>query len=474
MPTDEDIAFGRAAVQSGDITQDDLDDAIQLLHDLKRGGSNRRLWEVLARRGLLANGRIAEIRAQLAEDTSATSPTPVEVMETQAVVPPPLEPVFADAAVPGIVLIRLRSGRAPEQLAIYARPMTIGKDAGVDIVLDEPGVDDRHARLTWNDRGATLWDVGTESGVYVNGSRVTNRLLQSGDAIVIGEALLLYVQRQGETEPTEPTTPWIAGVEARACLRVIEGLRANEVFYLADRALLIGSNELCDIPLIDGDVGEFHAQVMCKGKGGRILDLRSAAGTMVNDARAPEAELDDGSHIRLGSAVFCFELLQEAVERDIPMEQVASGVKPVEDRSSDSFEVPLEVHLADEDAEQEAFGEQRTHTVGLAAANVNYAAGDLRFTCLEGAAEGRTFALDRSTMVLGREKKADVSIPDLAVSRRHATIIMHEGRVTISDLNSRNGLIVNGRKVEQAQLKVGDTIRIGTCLLLVDWSRRSA
>ena len=51
------------------------------------------------------------------------------------------------------------------------------------------------------------------------------------------------------------------------------------------------------------------------------------------------------------------------------------------------------------------------------------------------------------------------------VSRRHARILTHNGEVVIEDLESTNGTFVNGEKVQQAQLKEGDRILIGTSIL---------
>lgn len=79
--------------------------------------------------------------------------------------------------------------------------------------------------------------------------------------------------------------------------------------------------------------------------------------------------------------------------------------------------------------------------------------------------------LDRDQVILGRALEADVRINDVKVSRRHAivktTTDASNGRseYVITDLDSRNGIFVNGRKVKDASLANGDKITIGEHIL---------
>gem|GEM_PF-4270045 len=62
---------------------------------------------------------------------------------------------------------------------------------------------------------------------------------------------------------------------------------------------------------------------------------------------------------------------------------------------------------------------------------------------------------------MGRSPANDIAIPDKTVSGAHATITVTEDKVIIRD-HSKNGTFVNGRKVSEAQLRIGDRIRVGT------------
>lgn len=82
--------------------------------------------------------------------------------------------------------------------------------------------------------------------------------------------------------------------------------------------------------------------------------------------------------------------------------------------------------------------------------------------------EDRTITLQEGTHVIGRDPDAAVWIDSAVVSRRHAELVVHDGRVTIDDLGSRNGTFVNGTRLTGASpLAHGDEVRLGTLRLVV-------
>ena len=70
--------------------------------------------------------------------------------------------------------------------------------------------------------------------------------------------------------------------------------------------------------------------------------------------------------------------------------------------------------------------------------------------------------LVQTDQVVGRHSQADVRIPLADVSRRHCRFAFQEGRWQVNDLNSTNGTFVNEQQVQEANLKDGDRIRIGS------------
>lgn len=74
-------------------------------------------------------------------------------------------------------------------------------------------------------------------------------------------------------------------------------------------------------------------------------------------------------------------------------------------------------------------------------------------------------------LVVGRGSEADLRLNDPGVSRRHALITVtgtaDAPQVSIEDLGSTNGIIVNGSRVQQAKLSDGTRIEIGSTRMLV-------
>ena len=82
--------------------------------------------------------------------------------------------------------------------------------------------------------------------------------------------------------------------------------------------------------------------------------------------------------------------------------------------------------------------------------------------------------LEREEVILGRALEADVRVNDTQVSRQHArvTSLKKEGAIpteyVLTDLASRNGTFLNGRRVTSERLQNGDKIAIGETILRFD------
>ena len=88
---------------------------------------------------------------------------------------------------------------------------------------------------------------------------------------------------------------------------------------------------------------------------------------------------------------------------------------------------------------------------------------------------GMRHPLDPPGIVIGRGAEADLRINDPGVSRRHAEIRVSPGdtatrgapQVSVVDLGSTNGMLVNGHRVKQATLDDGATVKIGNTTLTI-------
>jgi hypothetical protein len=74
---------------------------------------------------------------------------------------------------------------------------------------------------------------------------------------------------------------------------------------------------------------------------------------------------------------------------------------------------------------------------------------------------GLEFALDRASLVIGRTDENDIVLNHRSISRHHAKIVRDGDQYTIVDLQSANGVRVNGEDYERIELNPGDVIELG-------------
>ncbi|MCY1021434.1 sigma 54-interacting transcriptional regulator [Pyxidicoccus sp. MSG2] len=76
------------------------------------------------------------------------------------------------------------------------------------------------------------------------------------------------------------------------------------------------------------------------------------------------------------------------------------------------------------------------------------------------------------TLLIGRSSSADIRVEDLSVSREHARITVKEGETWIADLDSHNGIQVNGRSVRGPQLlQSGAVVALGNVILVFPYRK---
>lgn len=63
--------------------------------------------------------------------------------------------------------------------------------------------------------------------------------------------------------------------------------------------------------------------------------------------------------------------------------------------------------------------------------------------------------------LVGRDPECDKVIEGAELSRRHAFIVQHGSKATIRDVGSTNGTFVNGEKISEVALQLGDVVRVG-------------
>ncbi len=70
------------------------------------------------------------------------------------------------------------------------------------------------------------------------------------------------------------------------------------------------------------------------------------------------------------------------------------------------------------------------------------------------------FTLGKRTTI-GRTADNDIHIDTTFISRHHAVLLSNPDQCVVEDLNSTNGVMINGRPVTRQALRDGDTLTIG-------------
>jgi pSer/pThr/pTyr-binding forkhead associated (FHA) protein len=195
--------------------------------------------------------------------------------------------------------------------------IVIGRTRDCDIVLDNLAVSRRHARLSRDDDGFHVTDLGSGNGTYLNGQQIDQSLLKDDDRIAIGKHKLIFrdtgsnVALASDIFGAERTR--LVGKVHMAYVEVIAGKQKDVQFRLEKPKMTIGRAHDCDIVLQDWRVAKQQAVISRKGEKYVLRDESGQRRTQVNDYYVQEAVLKEGDQIHLGNTILVFGLLQEEV-----------------------------------------------------------------------------------------------------------------------------------------------------------------
>jgi pSer/pThr/pTyr-binding forkhead associated (FHA) protein/PAS domain-containing protein len=95
----------------------------------------------------------------------------------------------------------------------------------------------------------------------------------------------------------------------------------------------------------------------------------------------------------------------------------------------------------------------------------------LRF--LNGKRIGESIELKTPRTLIGRDKKCAICILDSGISKKHAEILVDAGHIRVRDLGSSNGTYVNGNRVQEQEIHIGDKISFYQTIVEFGLSQKS-
>jgi ABC-2 type transport system ATP-binding protein len=246
--------------------------------------------------------------------------------------------------VPHVTLAIIEGLEAGQEFTV-TRATLIGRDPGADVVIADSEVAPQHASFVLVGGGIAVEDLGSTTGTFVNGGRVTgSHPLRSGDRIQLGATVLEVraatpasaevegdagsrLTRIRETPPLPPTPAQSeSGRPARRVTRTkqiptvpmlvfVGGQRAGSEVPVGGQVVVGRDAGAADVALDeDPEVSRRHATFSRTGAGLTVQDLGSTNGTFVNGERVTRATaLNAGDRVQLGGTVIEVQLSGETV-----------------------------------------------------------------------------------------------------------------------------------------------------------------
>ncbi len=91
-----------------------------------------------------------------------------------------------------VLLQNSSAGRGVEQYEINGEFTVIGRRETCDIYLADVGISRKHATITRSGNHFVISDQASSNGTYVNGIRITSKVLEPGDVIKMGSTVLTF------------------------------------------------------------------------------------------------------------------------------------------------------------------------------------------------------------------------------------------------------------------------------------------
>ena len=368
----------------------------------------------------------------------------------------------------------------------------IGRDPNdCDIAFDNaayPMVSRRHAELRWNDGGWHVLDLGSTYGTFLNGQPVTTprRLAvdskiqfgQSGPVLqVVWFEVVESAFDKRPAAPAEQRSPLEAQVqvppirEQAAQPRPTQpkpvpfqnlgpatleftGSDTRPPEKLNEKTIWLGREPVCEVTFNASDVmvSRKHASIRFQDGGYVLEDNNSFNGTLVNEQRiSTPTPLYNKDEIRLGIGGPVLRFMSPehlaprgaslAGQRSLAAGQVVDSGVRVEPNFSKTMVAKLDN--------------------GQVAAPAPHAGGEPQLLM------SLTFG-GKKELTIGRDERNDIKLDGLQISNRHARLIESGGTAVIDDLNSTNGVYVNGKRVSRQAVRPGDAVQIGSFLLQID------
>ena len=345
-----------------------------------------------------------------------------------------------------------------QRIILDAPVVSVGRNEDNHLVLRDAKVSRHHLRFVRQPDGSYVAeDIDSANGTWIGDYRIARIALSDGMTLRVGPFTMIAQSAHGANSGNETIVQGVQGAQrSRGDETIVLGpsgsastaappstpdwrlvvtdAQGERRVPLTGERFTMGRSATNDLVLRDTNISSRHAHIERRGTNLMIVDDNSTNGTFLNGNRVTAAALIPGGILTIGDTRITLEapvvrapgLPPAALPPSLPYTggngSTAGGIAP-ELRTSLAA-VPSVVPVA--------------------------------ITSLQ---------LEKDVVTIGRDADNDVPLPNPQVSRHHARLRRSGTAHVIEDLGSTNGTFVNGQRITNKQLTVGDQIQISVFII---------
>jgi pSer/pThr/pTyr-binding forkhead associated (FHA) protein len=202
----------------------------------------------------------------------------------------------------GLRLVVEAQGRPVEKFRSPLPMALVGNDARCQLRLGDTEAESRHALILALSGQYLVCDLGSESGTWHGGRRISAEWLTSGATVRCGRTEIQLDSEFGGPGPETGSVFDENAEELGELLLRFPRRREDDVVYpVKRRVVLVGRDPRCKIQLSSRSVSKFHALLVRTPGGIWLVDLASREGSLVNGARISCVRVTSGAELQFGS-----------------------------------------------------------------------------------------------------------------------------------------------------------------------------
>lgn len=165
------------------------------------------------------------------------------------------------------------------RISLESFPVTAGREPSNQIVLRDPETSRKHFRIKQRGRLFILEDLESRNGTFVNGDRVVNTTIKSGDKILVGSTELVFFAPESDVHIATDMVSFDLSIDEKTGIKGPIGINANEGQLKLQQAVRMDPASLANNVLGNErairEVFNFHSNLMV------IRDLNEICSTLL-------------------------------------------------------------------------------------------------------------------------------------------------------------------------------------------------